>query len=291
MALFQGDSLLIKSPRCTDPPKYGLLSIIDPITPSDPHWQSGGIEWEDSLCGNTAVTFIDSCPPASGFDKPAERGLNFCKADPFVALGSFDCSTVGRPANEAFEIARQRLLAWEQHQVENTLWTGLTANGTVTPSFAFGNPDCGILPVDINASGALNPVEALSLLEETLGDEVACGGVIHIPYSVVAFLVSQHLLTNNGSDEYFSPTGFRVVAGHGYPGTGPANTPANAGEAWIFATGPLVAARSNVIMVPDQVKESINRNINSITVRAERFYAIGFSCTLLAVRATLTCAC
>lgn len=281
---------LVKSPKCTEPPKYGLLSAVTPFTPGDPHWAASGIEWEDDLCGDGTESFIDVCPPASGFTKPSDRDLIFCAADPFVVVGSFDCSPVGRPAGEAFEIARRRLLVWEGRQVERTLWTGVSANGDVSPSFAFGNPDCGIVPEDLNPGGAVDPVTAISLLESALGDEIACGGIIHVPYALMPYLKANKQVEVEGDDIY-SPSGYRIVAGHGYPGTGPANVAAAAGEVWIFATGPMLIARSNVIMVPDSVAEGVNRNINNMTVRAERFYSVGYSCSLLAVRATLTCSC
>lgn len=287
MALTPVGGFLVKSPRCTEPPKYGLLTSIDLITPSDNHWMASGIEWEDTLCGDGTVTFIDHCPPASGFGKPAQRSLSFPHADPFVALGSFYCSVTGRLASEAFEIARQRLLTWEHHQVERTLWTGVTQNGTVSPSFAFGNTGAGITPVDITPGGALSPVAAMAFMEESLGDLVACGGVIHIPRGLMAFFQADLLLTDDGNGNLLSPTGFKVIAGNGYPGSGPANVAAAAGETWIFGTGPLLGARSNVIMVPETIPESIDRKINDITVRAERFYTIGFSCSLLALRVSL----
>lgn len=290
MAIIPGNGVLVKSPRCTENSKYGLLNVVTPFTPTDPHWQGAGINWEDDLCGDGTETFLDNCPPASGFTKPSERNLTFCEADPFVAVGSFDCSPVGRPADEAFEIARRRLLAWEGRQVERTLWTGLSSNGNVNPSFAFGNSECGIIPEDLNPAGAVDPVVALSLLETALGDAIACGGIIHIPNSLVAFLRSFHLLVDIDG-ELFSPSGYKVVVGTGYPGSGPANVAAAAGESWIFATGPMLIARGNVIMVPETVAEGVNRNINNITVRAERFYSVGFSCSLLAVRASLTCTC
>lgn len=277
---------LVKSPRCTDLSTYGLLSTITPFTPTDPHWAASGIEWEDDLCGDGTQTFIDNCYPASGFTKPSERNLDFCAADPFVAVGSFDCSPVGRPAGEAFEIARRRLLAWEGRQVERTLWTGIASNGTVNPSFSAGNPGCAITPVDLNPAGAVNPVVAMSLLEARLATEIACGGVIHIPYSVMPFLMDRRQIEIQGN-EAFSPSGNRVVIGSGYTGSGPANVAAVAGTAWIFATGPMLVARGNVMMVPESVAEGVNRNINNVTVRAERFYSIGFSCSLLAVRVTL----
>lgn len=290
MAIIPGNGVLVKSPRCTDPARYGLLSVVTPFTPGDVHWEGAGINWEDDLCGDGTQTFLDVCSPATGFTKPSERNLDFCSSDPFIAVGSFDCTPVGRPAGEAFEIARRRLLAWEGRQIERTLWTGVTSNGNVNPSFAFGNTDCGIVPVDVNPAGAVTPASAISLLESALSNQVACGGMIHIPYNLMAYLKTNKLVDVQG-DELYSPSGYRYVVGSGYPGTGPANVAAAANTAWIFATGPMLLARSNVIMVPESVSEGVNRNINNITVRAERVYTIGFSCSLLAVRATLTCEC
>lgn len=282
---------LVKGPRCAEPSKYGLFSVVAPQTPTDPHWAASGIEWEDDLCGDGTETFIDNCPPGDDpYEKPEERNIQFCAADPFVAIGSFHCSPVGRPADEAFEIARRRLLAWEERQVERTLWTGLSSNGDVNPSFAFGNPDCGIDPVDLNATGAVEPIAAMSLLETALSEEVACGGLIHVPEILMPFLVDKRLATDiNG--ELYSPSGHRIIVGHGYIGSGPDNAAALPGQAWMFATGPMLVARSNVMMVPETIAEGVNRNINNVTVRAERFYSVGFSCALLAVRAALTCAC
>lgn len=284
-----GSGPVIKTPRCSTPPKYGLLSVTDLVTNVDPHFMASGFEWEDFLCTPGVVTFIDECPPATGFTKPAQRDTQFCHAEPFIAVGSYDCSTGGRPVNESFEIARQRLLAWEERQIEETLWTGIAANGAVNPSFANGNTTCGIVPEPLS-TGPVDAVSAIALLENALGDRVPCEGVIHVPYGFAAYLIDHHLLERVG-DEYFTPTGYRVVLGHGYTGSGPGNVPAAAGTTWLYGTGSLIIARSNVIMTPEEVKEGINRVINNITVRAERFYAIGFACALVAVNVNLSCAC
>lgn len=279
--------IVVRTPRCPDESRYGLLSAVEPLSGVDSHWMASGIEWEDFLCSPGVTGFIDECPPATGFTKPAERNTQFCQADPFVIVGSYQCPPVGRQADEAFEIARQRLLKWEERHLEQTLWTGEIANGSglVNPSFAFGNTECGITPVDLNPAGAVDPVAAISLLEEALGDTAGCG-VIHAPDSLAAYLKFFELLEKEG-DGYFSPIGFRIVLGRGYPGSGPANIPAVAGETWIFGTGPLVLARSNLFQVPDNIREGVNRLVNDVELRAERFYAVGFSCSLFAVRVSL----
>lgn len=280
--------LILQGPRCPDPINpYGLLSAITPTPGLDPHWMSSGFEIEELLCGPSVTGFTDECPPASPFVKPLTRSTEFCHVDPFVLIGSYKCPPVGRPANEAFEIARQRLLKWEGHQLEKTLWTGAVANGTgfINPSFAFGNPECDVLPVDVHAGGAVDPVAAISLLESALGDSSGCG-LIHVPFGLGAYLKNFRLLEKDGN-AYYTPTGYRVVLGHGYPGSGPANAAAAANESWIFATGPITMASSDMMQVPDNLVEGFNRMVNDVEIRAERFYALGFSCALFAVRVSL----
>lgn len=286
----KGSGPLVKAPRCVTPPKFGLLSSVDAITNVDAHFGASGIEWEDFLCTPGITGFIENCPPASGFTKPKERNNMFCHADPFTVVGSYDCSTGGRPADEAFEIARLRLLAWEGRTVEEILWTGVSANGQINPSFANGNDTCEIEPVNLTPTGSVDAVSAIAQLENALGDTLACEGVIHVPYGFAAYLIDHRLLERIG-DEYFTPTGYRVILGQGYPGSGPGNVAAAPGTTWLVGTGPLVLVRSNVMMVPNEVREGVNRMINDITVRAERYYSVGFTCSLYFVNVNLSCAC
>lgn len=293
---------LVKSPSCDNPPKYGLLASVTPTTVADPHWQSSGIEWEDFLCGENLEAFIDLCPTGiapsgiadTDFVKAAVRDTVFCAADPFVVSGSYNCPPVGRPSGEAFEIARKRLIVWESHQVEEALWTGIADSGDgptlINPSFAFGNDECDIVPVDINPAGALDPVAAISAIEEALGDIVACGGTIHVPYRLVAYL-SRFKLIREENGLYYTPSGFNVIAGHGYPGSGPGNVPAAPGETWIFATGPVLVVRSNIFNTPETLPQAVDRNLNNVIVRSERFYSVGFSCVLLALRVCIGSTC
>ena len=278
--------VVVKTTRCPYRSKAGLLSAVDPISNVDPHWMASGIEWEDFLCSPGVTGFIDECPPASGFVKPADRSTQFCPADPFVIVGSYQCPPVGRPADEAFEIARQRLLAWEEWQLERTLWSGIIANGSgfVNPSFAFGNPDCDILPINLTPDGAVSTIAAISLLEEALGNTVSCG-IIHAPNSIASYFRADEIIQETGA--YFTTTDLRIIFGAGYPGTGPGNSAPDAGETWIFGTGPLVMTSSDMLQVPSNIQEGMNRMINDVEVRAERFYSIGFSCALFAVNVDL----
>lgn len=294
MALFPTGPL-VRGPRPSDTRRFGLLDVVQPQSVTDPNWMVGGVNWEDFLCSNNVTSFIDVCPPTTGFVKPAERAINFCHSDPFQVIESFDCSVGGRvrryTAGEAFEIARQRLLTWEEYSLEQTFWTGLSANGQVNPSLAVGNDECGLAPIDLTpVAGAVNPVAAIATLEDAMADTLPNGGLIHVPYGLAAYLQTDRLLIQEG-DRTYTPTGNGYVLGAGYPGSGPLNIPADPGETWIFATGPVAVWRSDLYQVPNDLSEAVNRSINDVTVYAERYYAVGFSCAVFAINVTLTCAC
>lgn len=294
MALFPNGPL-VRGPRPEESRRFGLLDVVTPQGVDDPHWMVGGVNWEDFLCGNEVQSFLDVCPPTTGFTKPRNRTLSACHADPFQVIEGFDCSVGGRArqytAGEAFEIARQRLLTWEEYSVEQTFWTGVAANGTVNPSLAFGNEECDIAPIDLTPmAGAVNPVAAIATLEDVMADTFPNGGLVHVPYGLAAYLENFRLMEREGNRMY-TPTGNGYVLGAGYPGSGPANVAADPGETWIFATGPVAVWRSDLYQTPTDLRESVNRSINDVTVYAERYYAVGYSCAVLAINVTLSCSC
>lgn len=276
----------------TDTSTYGILNSVKPLTNVDSHWEVGGLWWEDYLCTSGVESFIDVCPPVSGFTKPAERNSQFCSSDPFVVVGSYKCPPVGRPADQAFEIARRRLLKWVGREVEKTLWTGVIQNGTgtINPSFAYGNSECGIVPIDVNPAGSVRPVEAFALLESALGDTVGCGGLIHSPDYISNYFVRDRLLVQQNGGIY-TYTGTQLILANGYPGSGPANVAPAAGEIWLFASGPLILVKSDIFQIPENITEGMNRMINDVEIRAEQFFSIGFSCALFAVRMKLEPCC
>lgn len=201
---------LVRGPQPSSVRRFGLLDVVTPARPADDNWIVGGVNWEDTLC-TSVESFLDVCPPGTGFTKPRENDMNFCHSDPFNVIGSFDCSVGGRVrqynSGEAFEIARQRLLQWEEHEVERALWTGVTQNGNISPSLSFGSVaedglGCDIDVIDITGGGGpVNPVDAISLLEDGLADLIP-GGVIHVPASLAAYLANFMLLVPDGNRAY-----------------------------------------------------------------------------------------
>lgn len=270
----------VAAPKALAKPRYGLLTTVPPVTITDPHAWASGVEWEYDLCTDIE-SFTDQCPPST-YTMSTESDLQFCHADPFLVKSSFKCSTIGKTIEEALKIVERRLLSWESHEVEKIFWTGMTDSGQINPSLAFGNDTCEITPVNLSPSGALPLTSAFGVLEEALTDVIPGGGIIHVPFGLASFLADKNLLERQG-DSYFSPTGFPIVLGAGYPGTGPSNILPAPGTTWIFGTGPVGIWRGDYFLNPSELFEGMDRYKNDLTIFAERFYAAGFSCALFAV--------
>lgn len=275
------------------PRRNGLFTVTEPITPADRHWEGAGVNWDDLLCGSAHSTDF-SCP---NIDNPKieDRDFNNCCASPFTVYASYDCPPVGHPANQAFDVATQRLLAHEEREVERIFWEGTPDSGAeqVTPSLQEGNSSCGITPVDLTPSvtgAALSPTEALAVLESNLAECVPGVGVIHANYGVASYLAGASLIYREGNS-WFTATGQRIAFGAGYPGTGPGGDVPDDGETWLFATGPVAVWRSDIFLTPPRLDEAVDRSLNNVRVYAERVYAVGFSCCLFAVRMALTDCC
>ena len=264
---------------------YGILTAIESNYLPDPHWQSG-FEWESDCVVDTDST-LPPCPePVAA--KSTEGGLVFCSADPFTVYGSYKCSTGGRLASEAKAIALNRLERNKERGVERIFWTGETPVGSVNPSLQGGNDYCGITPVDLTPeAGALEPVSAIATLESAIVDCIPGGvGVIHFNFGFLPYMANSYLLYERNG-QFHTPSGQLIIAGAGYPGTGPGNTPAPAGETWIFATGPMAVYHSEVFFNPSDIDQAVDRSLNNITFWAEQTYSVIWDCCVFAVRSLL----
>lgn len=269
----------------TTPPKdrsYGILTSTTPIFLEDPHWQSG-IEWE-SDCSVEMSSTILPCPEVTG-SKEAEGGLTLCSATPFTVVGSYKCPPVG--SLDARKIASNRLKKNKEREIEEIFWTGTTSVGEISPSLQGGNDSCGDPPVDLTPdSGALSPVAAIAALESNIADCIPGGlGTIHVNFGVLPYLAANTLLVEKDG-KYYTPSGQLIIAGAGYPGSGPGNVAAAAGESWIFATGPVSVFHSDVFFTSSTI-EAVDRSLNNVTVYAEQTYSVVWECCLFGVRVSL----
>lgn len=282
---FVTDGGLVVTPFDKRKRHYGLLSVCDPIRLPDPHWQTG-VEWESDCSVETSST-LPPCPEALG-EKSTDGGLIFCSAEPFTVYGSYKCSTGGRPATDSIAIAQNRLIRNRERSVEQIFWTGVTSVGNINPNLQAGNLSCGIQTVDLTPlSGPLDPTGAMALLDSALTECIPGSlGVIHFTFGFLNYLF-RNLLISERDGKFYTVSEHQVIAGAGYPGSGPGNVPVNPGETWVFATGPLVVYDSDVFFTPSNIDQSIDRSLNNITFFAEQTYAIIWECCVFAVRVTL----
>lgn len=261
---------------------YGILSAVEPVYLEDPHWQAG-LEWETD-CSVDASSTLPPCPEDVA-EKAVDGGLIFCTAEPFTVLGSYKCSTGGRSAIEALNIATNRLNKNKEKSIERIFWTGISAVGNVNPSLQAGNSSCGIVPIDLTPElGPLSPIDGIATLESAMVECIPGGvGVIHLNFGVLAYIAAAHLLRERDG-KFYTHTGQLIVAGAGYPGSGPGNIPAAPGETWLFATGPLAVFASDVFFTPPKIDQAIERLKNDITFFAEQTFSVIWDCCVYAVK-------
>ena len=282
--------------QIVDPPAftalpYGLWDTIQhPALP--PHWQQG-ITWIERC--PTGDTTYDEClavtgtgaPPApaakTGNVEQTTRG-----ATPFTVYAEFECSPVG--LTDAATVAEDALARVEQQQVEAAFWTGTAGGQTlVFPHLA---ADAEVLDAQgIVLQTAASPVvtgadvaHALGELEAQLAGCYAGQGIIHVPRQALPTLAAWGLVTERDG-RLFTSAGNLVAVGGGYPGTAPDGTTPAAGTVWIYATGAAFGYRSDVSFT--NVRDSLDRSANTLSMIAERTYVLAFECCLLATHITL----
>ncbi|WP_327592449.1 hypothetical protein [Streptomyces chartreusis] len=270
----------------------GLWDTIQTPSPDGAHWQNG-VTWVERC--PTGDTTYDECLSVTGTGSPPEPPpktpnvpQEFRGATPFTVIAEFQCSPVG--LGEAQAVAQDALARVEQHQLENAFWTGLAADQTVV--FPHLAADAEVLDGDVVLQTTASPVvtgadvaTALGALEQELADCYKGQGLIHVPRSALPTLAAWKLARLDDSGRLVTPNNNVIVAGGGYPGTGPDGSAPADGTAWMYATGAAWGYRSNVDFT--QVRDSLNRASNTLRMQAERTYLIGFECCHLAAHFAL----
>ena len=287
----------VRAPLVTPRP-YGLLSVVQ--TPLDDidkiHWQMG-VEFQADPC-DAAETTLDPCPSAgSGYPKPATAdGLPARGAQSFTVYASLPCSPVGGYWDEAKARITAHLTNGEARAVEETFWTGTISSpvtGVVYPHLAADAEveSDGLSPVllqtaaTVLVTGVVDVVEGIGLLEAALGSCFGGVGVIHAPLATLTHMAANHIVTTRGGKAY-TPSDTPVAFGAGYPGTSPAGATPDTGNVWLYATGPVMMRRSEINIRADQ-KQSLDRNVNTLTMIAERTYNLSWDCCHFAVQVSL----
>lgn len=187
------------------------------------------------------------------------------------------CSTAADP-DQILETAARAQAALEvslYDKIEEALWTGgaygpfaTVADLGALTSLASPGAD------DINSGVAVGVVTGIGNMIEVLDAVLGGGrGTIHIPQWAMVHLNFYGLVSRNGNILSVANTDHLIVAGTGYTGSDPDGNPPNAGETWIYGTGPVNVLLSDEL-IPDP---QVDRSVNEIEVRAERTAAVYFS--------------
>lgn len=273
---------------------YGLLSLPgqpgngqDTEGPDDLHW-IGGFTYESRLC-STTINMIDVCDGSQKVNiitasAPASAYSTFNRTfQPYTIEAVETNTSFGFEARRIQDRAVMALEAATQKAIEYEFWTGATAKALgYTGNRYLASSEAQ----DITPGGT--PVKArygLALLEQALATcSLGTRGVIHAPHSVASAMLPMpeyegHLVT---------PIGNYIVAGSGYPGTGPDGTLPSTGT-WLYATGAVqTLVGPTEVFAPEQV-QTLDRDKNTFQARAHRAAAaVWDGCCTFAVHVDLT---
>lgn len=258
------------------PLPHGILgasctTIID-VPEGDRIHELNGVEWLALGCSPARV-WTDPCetsPPGTAqakvFARPEPE-----HAAPIIVYSGAECSAPGWSYEEARAQAVASLALGEQAAVESGFWsTTLTASAVdLTP-----------------AEGPVSVAAGVAALEGCLAESYGGVGTLHVPAGVAALLGCCNVLREDpASGALVTLAGNCAVIGAGYSAlnTGPGNTPADPGTAWLYITGPLVIRRGPVDVIPDRPGPSVNTRTNDRRVLVERTYVVGTTCTVCAI--------
>ena len=259
------------------PLRYGIFqAAIGPLDFPDVHMRSGGLWWQEAMCGGGSGYEIN-CIDALADKDFAESGTGTVTGVPFVVKSNFKCAPTEISRMEA--LARQKFFSVEQSLVEQIFSEGLFAQA---PSLS-NNPDV----VDLSAAVPADvPENVISVLEDWIYCTQQYGprAVLHVPIPVFNRMKLDFLIEFDGS-RWRTGLGTVVSAGC-YSALDPDGAAPAAGTFWVYITGQTVVWRAGDFEQPP-VEGSLNRTTNEWTGLVEREYVVAFECGIAAAPVTL----
>lgn len=286
-----GPRLIVEPPLFTPQP-FGLLSVVELVSDVGPHWQNG-ITWQSRCLDPMGAATYDECisvtgsggPPPEPSVKSSMVDLVLRGATPFTPYTRFDCSPVG--VQDARKIATDALSRSETWQVERAFWTGVVDGVEVVFPHLAADAEIddadGILLQTAATVVTGSPVDiatGLGILEAALSNCYNGVGIIHVPTVALPTLDAWGLVKASGG-VMKTLNENKVAIGAGYPGTSPSGDPAPPGTAWLYATGAVFLRKGDVKI--HTLRDSINRENNTVEMIAERTFVLGWDCCHVAV--------
>ena len=252
-----GPALSLDGPPPVAPP-HSLLNTEGVVVERDATRVLNGVNvWAYP----TGCSYLwEPCSDGTFRIKEGVSGQPTARFDSFVVYKPVTCSSIGLSDPE--ELARRAEVVLEatlSAAVESALAAGVEFSSN--PFFGDANVD------DITGGTSVGAWEALSTLEEAIGETCRMGMIHLTPASVVAW---QAFPIRGPNEALVTANGTPVVSGMGYQDidTPYLETPGTT-EDWAFATGPPRVYLGPVVLT--SVKESLERDENILTFRAERY--------------------
>jgi len=258
----------------TTPYRYGLFSAAAVVDPANQREFQAGVEWEPQCVDAPAPT------NAAAASDPNRVPMALPDGTPLVQAGVIRlyAGLTGRsPArDDLLDRARRAIGLVEQQSLEHYVWAGGGGNAAflaaaTTPILA----GSGVTPVSLE--------EGVGRLEEHIADRSGVLGVVWAPRWTSGWFAAKQLTRTEGP-RLTAPLGNALVFAQ-TTGVGPNAVAPGAGEAWLYATGPVMVRRSAVYL--PKLPEALDRKDNEVFAVAERFYTVGWSCTVAAVKVKL----
>lgn len=221
-----------------------------------------------------------------------DRDLNYYEYVPFFIEVESLQSSFGILGEDRYDKIKKQLENVTQKALEREFWEGVAAQAETEANgnFYLRRTDSLTIPV----SGAKDPEVALMLLEQALSESsVGSSGVLHMTRDVASILGSRLLFFKKDDDRKIAMTrlGTKVIVGSGYTGNGPledANAAASATNKWIYATGRPRVHLGKIEVVPEEISQGADTDVNDVILKAYRPAAVLRDPTLhFAMRVTL----
>lgn len=235
----------------------GLFSQFAPIEDSSVRWENG-VTWEDverDQLGTIGQWQRPGSVPGLPKALTNPKGLALESQLPLTVYAAFRTTVLDHSPAEATQVAGARLLAQEEHAVEQALWTGAPSRGL------------GLAKVRSYAakgSAKLDLSQGLAVLEH-YASQYGFQPTLHIPRRLASIMASAKLIKDARGGGFVTRLGTPVVVGAGY-----------SDEMQIVATGPIVIYRGSAF-TSTNTAGGFNPDQNELTGVAERQYVLGFN--------------
>lgn len=256
------------------PLPHGLLNVATIIDVTDKH-ELNGVEWQPLSCATAQTTFW--CPPEGDPDPDPKTFTNSGRAyaPPVAVYYGRECPPVGGDDyDKAVAYVKAGLAIGEQPALERWVWQTILEPAATDVTPVAGTP----VAIDVG----------IGLIEGNLGEDYGGVGVLHVPLKAAAAVASDGHLIQGPGPRLSTWVGNFVSLGAGYPNESPAGVAAPAGQAWLYASGPVIMRREGVVVVPPSDREAINIIHNDRDLLAERVWVVGVECAVEAVLVDLT---